>query len=335
MEALEDHLKSLESSRKSGVSSGAAKPASVTSAINTFSAVASSSGNGSPSITISDQERKKIIEDENRQLQQMKEKRDKEIATLSPGSPKVATASNTNPFAAAVSTSPQSNVPKQQSIDLFGMSSPTSPVAPSVNIMATNSVKASDDLFSMGASTFSTDFSTPVNNPFAAPPAASQQSFNPWGPPAPTHAGFGNQMSPQARTGFSNQTSPQGFEGFGEVMKPTQLGQVQSQPQRPQQKLISNDLDASLASLAGSLSVNGPAGMPKQGIQWGGTAGGDKKKTGGSNFQTPVAPATMIPMNQTGQVGQPRPMGGGWPGATGGYGQQPPSQQPNDPFGAL
>ena len=55
-----------------------------------------------------------------------------------------------------------------------------------------------------------------------------------------------------------------GFEGFGEVMKPTQLGQVQSQPQRPQQKLISNDLDASLASLAGSLSVNGPAGMPKQ-----------------------------------------------------------------------
>ena len=37
-----------------------------------------------------------------------------------------------------------------------------------------------------------------------------------------------------------------------------------------------------------------------RGIQWGGTAGGDKKKTGGSNFQTPVAPATMIPMNQTG-----------------------------------
>lgn len=58
-----------------------------------------------------------------------------------------------------------------------------------------------------------------------------------------------------------------GFEAFGEVMKPHQLNPIQ-QPQQQrsqQQKLISGDLDASLASLAGSLAVNnGPPGMSKQ-----------------------------------------------------------------------
>lgn len=34
-----------------------------------------------------------------------------------------------------------------------------------------------------------------------------------------------------------------------------------------------------------------------RGVQWGVGPADKNKKTGGNNFQTPVAPATMMPMN--------------------------------------
>lgn len=120
----------------------------------------------------------------------MQEKHDRELASHSPSSPQ-ASLPSTNPFASAIASSSQSGgVPKQPSIDLFGLSSPTSdaaPVAASANVGP--GAKSADDLFGFGATsnTFEADFSSAESNPFGAPQqpaAASQAAFNPWGAPA-------------------------------------------------------------------------------------------------------------------------------------------------------
>ncbi|KAI0232692.1 Phosphatidylinositol-binding clathrin assembly protein LAP [Lamellibrachia satsuma] len=66
LEALEEHLKALESAKKSG-SSSMPKPPSVTSAINKMSAVSASN---STQLTVED--KKRIVEEESRRLEQLK-----------------------------------------------------------------------------------------------------------------------------------------------------------------------------------------------------------------------------------------------------------------------
>ncbi|XP_078472432.1 clathrin coat assembly protein AP180-like isoform X9 [Lampetra planeri] len=112
---------------------------------------------------------------------------------------------------------------------------------------------------------------------------------------------------PAAATAPSQEAS--GFDLIGDMLLPSmQQQQPQMQPQvlgHAQQatgKLVANDLDSSLANLVGNLGISSPA---KKG-QW---SGGEKKLTGGANWQPRAAPPAWAPAPAA-----PAPaMQNGWP----------------------
>uniref|UniRef100_S4RN06 ENTH domain-containing protein n=1 Tax=Petromyzon marinus TaxID=7757 RepID=S4RN06_PETMA len=89
-----------------------------------------------------------------------------------------------------------------------------------------------------------------------------------------------------------------GFDLIGDMLLPSmQQQQPQMQPQvlgHAQQatgKLVANDLDSSLANLVGNLGISSPAKNTGRG-QW---SGGEKKLTGGANWQPRAAPPAWAP----------------------------------------
>ncbi|XP_060090965.1 phosphatidylinositol-binding clathrin assembly protein isoform X9 [Heteronotia binoei] len=81
-----------------------------------------------------------------------------------------------------------------------------------------------------------------------------------------------------------------GFDELGGLLKPTVASQNQSLPASKAlpNKLVSDDLDSSLANLVGNLGIGN--GTAKNDVNW--TQPGEKKLTGGSNWQPKVAPTT-------------------------------------------
>ncbi|XP_051520767.1 phosphatidylinositol binding clathrin assembly protein b isoform X1 [Myxocyprinus asiaticus] len=71
------------------------------------------------------------------------------------------------------------------------------------------------------------------------------------------------------------------------ILKPTVAGVNQSSNQHPE-KLVSDDLDSSLANLVGNLGIGN--GTTKNDIHW--NQPGEKKMTGGMNWQPKTAPST-------------------------------------------
>ncbi|XP_035521952.1 phosphatidylinositol binding clathrin assembly protein a [Morone saxatilis] len=90
---------------------------------------------------------------------------------------------------------------------------------------------------------------------------------------------------------FGNNTNANNLDSTGGILKPT----VASSPnqdmtpngQQPH-KLVSNDLDSSLANLVGNLGIGN--GAPKNDLHW--SQPGEKKLTGGTNWQPKTAPST-------------------------------------------
>ncbi|KAH0625222.1 hypothetical protein JD844_033515 [Phrynosoma platyrhinos] len=94
---------------------------------------------------------------------------------------------------------------------------------------------------------------------------------------------------------FGNKTSnvpvdSGAFDELGGLLKPTVTSQNQSLPasKTPPNKLVLDDLDSSLANLVGNLGIGN--GTTKNDVNW--TQPGEKKLTGGSNWQPKVAPTT-------------------------------------------
>ncbi|XP_054830627.1 phosphatidylinositol-binding clathrin assembly protein isoform X1 [Eublepharis macularius] len=81
-----------------------------------------------------------------------------------------------------------------------------------------------------------------------------------------------------------------GFDELGGLLKPTVASQNQNLPasKAPPNKLVSDDLDSSLANLVGNLGIGN--GTTKNDVNW--TQPGEKKLTGGTNWQPKVAPTT-------------------------------------------
>ncbi|XP_054949805.1 phosphatidylinositol-binding clathrin assembly protein isoform X37 [Gorilla gorilla gorilla] len=81
-----------------------------------------------------------------------------------------------------------------------------------------------------------------------------------------------------------------GFDELGGLLKPTVASQNQNLPvaKLPPNKLVSDDLDSSLANLVGNLGIGN--GTTKNDVNW--SQPGEKKLTGGSNWQPKVAPTT-------------------------------------------
>uniref|UniRef100_A0A2K6KGU8 Clathrin coat assembly protein AP180 n=1 Tax=Rhinopithecus bieti TaxID=61621 RepID=A0A2K6KGU8_RHIBE len=105
-------------------------------------------------------------------------------------------------------------------------------------------------------------------------------------------AAFGTTPSTSSSSSFD----PSVFDGLGDLLMPTMapagqpapVSMVPHSPAMAASKALGSDLDSSLASLVGNLGISGTTSK-KGDLQWN---AGEKKLTGGANWQPKVAPAT-------------------------------------------
>ncbi|KAK7493107.1 hypothetical protein BaRGS_00015628, partial [Batillaria attramentaria] len=289
LEALEQHLASMEG--KKGVTTPAAstpKPAGFSSALSTMST-------NSNAFNISETEKKKILEEESRQLQQLK-------------------ASDSEPTPEA---------------DLFQEQAPDSDDT-NVSVMAT--AYSAPPAASMSSNPFGAPPFQQTNG-FAAAGSGSgftsdadfARAFN----SAP--AGSSAALNFSTATVPATNQAPPGFDAFGDVLQPMNKGGPMQGPgmtKAEQPKLVATDLDSSLASLASNLSVNTPSNQIKKTThQW--QPKGESKLTGGTTYQQRPAMASSTTWTMPQQQYQPQPMMGapgmgfGQPQMAGAMGAQP------------
>uniref|UniRef100_A0A8B9BSI5 Clathrin coat assembly protein AP180 n=1 Tax=Anser brachyrhynchus TaxID=132585 RepID=A0A8B9BSI5_9AVES len=204
-------------------------------------------------------------------------------------------------------------------IDLFGDAFGSSTSEPQPAAQATSSSSASADLLAG----FGGSFIAPSPSPSPVTPAQTsllQPNFDAaFGTTAPT-------------TGSSFDASV--FDGLGDLLMPTMVPSGQSiapaatatVTPSAASKGLGSDLDSSLANLVGNLGISGTTSK-KGDLQWN---AGEKKLTGGANWQPKVAPATW----STGGVPS-GPLTGAVPPASGvpPTGGAPPVAQPGAAFG--
>lgn len=276
LDALEQHLASIEGKRGSAANTPtqtASNQKNVKSGVSALSSTSSSFGTAAAS-TRFDTSANGI--DDEIKAQALAE----EEAAMNKYKTKVSSPTNsgalTNPFL----SSPPATQTSAPIVDLFG--SPTGPN--NNNSMQSNNTKASDDLLQLG---------NPFSDIFSATPAApAQQGMgNSW--MGNGFAGATNQSTTSSNTFvsesnfstvFGNSESI-GFDALGDVLKPGPTNTQQSQNQintgitagqsatlshtQPQPgKVLTGDLDSSLASLAENLTINKSASAQVKGVQW-------------------------------------------------------------------
>lgn len=178
--------------------------------------------------------------------------------------------SATAPSAASGGIAPQT---QQPILDLFG-SDVDGSTSQTTQSAYDSSHKASDDLLQLAANPFASPTGAP---PIPALPA--QQQSNSWAT-GPSQNGFGGghfatDNSFATAFGASANGSTNGFDAFGDLLQPSGMaGGVALGPQAaavkpstgPSNKVLTGDLDSSLASLAMNLTINKTT-APKTG-QW-------------------------------------------------------------------
>uniref|UniRef100_A0A5F7ZWG2 Clathrin coat assembly protein AP180 n=1 Tax=Macaca mulatta TaxID=9544 RepID=A0A5F7ZWG2_MACMU len=167
------------------------------------------------------------------------------------------------------------------SIDLFGTDAfGSSASEPQPASQAASSSSASADLLAGFGGSFMAPSPSPVT------PAQNnllQPNFE---------AAFGTTPSTSSSSSFD----PSVFDGLGDLLMPTMapagqpapVSMVPPSPAMAASKALGSDLDSSLASLVGNLGISGTTSK-KGDLQWN---AGEKKLTGGANWQPKVAPAT-------------------------------------------
>ncbi|XP_073425330.1 phosphatidylinositol-binding clathrin assembly protein isoform X6 [Dendrobates tinctorius] len=289
LDALEQHLASLEGKK--------IKDSTAASRATTLSNAVSSLASTGLSLTrVDEREKQAALEEEQARLKALKEQRLKELskkphnACTTASSPVSSSAGSINTMAA---------------IDLF--STPTS---------LNSSSKLPSDLLDIQPS-----FQPAVHPLSAGPPVGSTWGDSFCGPqvyPNASHfhaepstvaglyGGFPPSLAVQPQTSgglnvdfdsvFGNKSptninvDPTVFDDMGGLLRPTVASQNQSTPssKNPSSKLVSDDLDSSLANLVGNLGIGN--GTAKNDVHW--CQPGEKKLTGGTNWQPKVAPTT-------------------------------------------
>ncbi|XP_055630905.1 phosphatidylinositol-binding clathrin assembly protein LAP isoform X4 [Toxorhynchites rutilus septentrionalis] len=294
LEALEQHLATMEGKK------GSAANTPTQTANSSFGTAAASARFDNPTNDVIDESLKaQALAEEEAVMNQYKSK-------ISSPTSSGADAVMTNPFLTSPPAS-QDNI-----VDLFGGN-----VHP-----ASTSVKTSDDLLQLG-NPFADMFSVAQPTPNTVPSTSnnlwmSNGSFN-----GATATGGGNPAVANTENTFvsdSNFSSvfgnidPAGFDALGDVLKPGNIGNsgqtqttvgvnITSQPtaipggpvqaatvQQPT-KVLTGDLDSSLASLAESLSINRGSSAQIKNVQW-----NSPKNTAKPGWSPQPQPAT----NQTG-----------------------------------
>uniref|UniRef100_A0A287CW67 Clathrin coat assembly protein AP180 n=1 Tax=Ictidomys tridecemlineatus TaxID=43179 RepID=A0A287CW67_ICTTR len=209
---------------------------------------------------------------------------------LSKSSPATTVTSPNSTPAKTIDTSPP--------VDLFATASAAVPVSAS---------KPSSDLldlqpdFSAGAAAAAAP---------APPPAGGATAWGGFGgsfmapSPSPVTPAQNNLLQPNFEAAFGTTPSTSGsssfdpsvFDGLGDLLMPTMapagqpapVSMIPPSPAMAASKALGSDLDSSLASLVGNLGISGTTSK-KGDLQWN---AGEKKLTGGANWQPKVTPAT-------------------------------------------
>ncbi|XP_046533240.1 clathrin coat assembly protein AP180 isoform X1 [Equus quagga] len=232
--------------------------------------------------------------------------------------------------AATTATTSATTTTAPPALDIFGdlfdsapevAAAPKPDAAPSIDLFGTDAFSSPPQgaspvpESSLTADLLSDAFGSSASEPQPAPQAASSSSTS-----ADLLAGFGgsfmapspspvtpaqnNLLQPNFEAAFgttpstssSSSFDPSVFDGLGDLLMPTvapagQPAPISVAPPSPAMaasKALGSDLDSSLASLVGNLGISGTTSK-KGDLQWN---AGEKKLTGGANWQPKVAPAT-------------------------------------------
>ncbi|XP_029770688.1 phosphatidylinositol-binding clathrin assembly protein isoform X11 [Suricata suricatta] len=257
LDALEQHLASLEGKK--------IKDSTAASRATTLSNAVSSLASTGLSLTkVDEREKQAALEEEQARLKALKEQRLKELAKK-PHTSLTTAASPVSTSAGGIMTAP--------AIDIF--STPSS---------SNSTSKLPNDLL---------DLQQPTFHPSVLPMPSASQVASTWGgftpsPVAQPHPSAG--LNVDFESVFGNKSTNVIVDSGGGLLKPTVASQNQSLPvaKLPPNKLVSDDLDSSLANLVGNLGIGN--GTTKNDVNW--SQPGEKKLTGGSNWQPKVAPTT-------------------------------------------
>nr|KAF6463185.1 synaptosome associated protein 91 [Molossus molossus] len=211
---------------------------------------------------------------------------------LSKSSPATTVTSPNSTPAKTIDTSPP--------VDLFATPSAAVPDSTS---------KPSSDLLDLQPD-FSSGGAAAAAAPAAAPPSGGATAWGGFGgsfmapSPSPVTPAQNNLLQPNFEAAFgttpstssSSSFDPSVFDGLGDLLMPTMaptgqpapISMVPPSPAVAASKALGSDLDSSLASLVGNLGISGTTSK-KGDLQWN---AGEKKLTGGANWQPKVAPAT-------------------------------------------
>ncbi|XP_049745576.1 phosphatidylinositol-binding clathrin assembly protein isoform X12 [Elephas maximus indicus] len=257
LDALEQHLASLEGKK--------IKDSTAASRATTLSNAVSSLASTGLSLTkVDEREKQAALEEEQARLKALKEQRLKELAKK-PHTSLTTAASPVSTSAGGIMTAP--------AIDIF--STPSS---------SNSTSKLPNDLL---------DLQQPTFHPSVHSMSTASQVASTWGgftpsPVAQPHPSTG--LNVDFESVFGNKSTNVIVDSGGGLLKPTVASQNQSLPvaKLPPNKLVSDDLDSSLANLVGNLGIGN--GTTKNDVNW--SQPGEKKLTGGSNWQPKVAPTT-------------------------------------------
>ncbi|XP_024132884.1 phosphatidylinositol binding clathrin assembly protein b isoform X5 [Oryzias melastigma] len=287
LEALEQHLASLEGKK--------VKDSTAASRASTLSnAVSSLASTGMSFTKVDEREKQAALEEEQARLKALKEQRLKELSKR----PSFST-TDTSPISTTggtISTAP--------AIDLFSTPS-----------CSNGAVKMENDLFDLqstfqpsmhsgptglpAATAWADSFCGPVSvaqhlphqNPFPTEPSTVAGLFRGYSAPQAPPQQPAGALQVDFESVFGNKaagsSSLNSDDITGGILKPTLAGSNLPSNQQPE-KLVSDDLDSSLANLVGNLGIGN--GTMKNDIHW--SQPGEKRMTGGTNWQPKAAPTT-------------------------------------------
>ncbi|XP_063750932.1 phosphatidylinositol-binding clathrin assembly protein-like isoform X10 [Eleginops maclovinus] len=310
LDALEQHLASLEGKK--------VKDSTAASRASTLSNAVSSLANTGISFSRADErEKQAALDEEQSRLQALKEQRLKELQK----NPAEATTDSSPVFAEG------GTINSAPTIDLFSTPSSTNCISkaaielldlqpafqPSLPLSTTSSWGDHYNPFFASSSSLASDLETAaqietcLTVSFCGPSPYNTTALFQSEPPAVAGLFRGFPTSPTAQQPQNSQGLNVDFDSvfghnanandrdptdvLGDLLKPT----VASSPNQDltlnghqAHKLVSNDLDSSLANLVGNLGIGN--GTAKNDLHW--SQPGEKKLTGGNNWQPKSAPST-------------------------------------------
>uniref|UniRef100_A0A4W3IWN2 Si:ch211-200p22.4 n=1 Tax=Callorhinchus milii TaxID=7868 RepID=A0A4W3IWN2_CALMI len=312
LEALEQHLASLEG-KKTKEFSAASRASTLSNAVSTLS------NTGMSLSKVDEREKQAALEEEQARLQALKEQRLKEMSmqpqsttastTVSPSSTSGKSISTTagGDFFSAPATI--MNSAPSLSNDIFDLQSAFVPTVQSTPAISTAVTNAWGDTFSASDGCIDSVFRLdlfdmqPVEDVVktVTSSVASKQTsvYLSRGKGVPTMLKLSPSLCMTAPTSlnvdfdsvFGSKSAPGDAKNASELLIPTVLAKNQTTPPSNQQssKLLANDLDSSLANLVGNLGFGGTP-IKKMDQQW--TNSGERKLTGGTNWQPKTATST-------------------------------------------